>query len=69
MTSARDTRPAGSPPPFSPSIVVSRVSGRIPEWKAHTSMRQARQAMAYHRAYSQTTEVWEFADGTWRQTK
>jgi hypothetical protein len=65
VTRAHDTRLAGSPPPFSPSVVVSRVSGRRPEWKAHTSMRQAHQAMAYHRAYSQTVEVWEHRGGDW----
>jgi hypothetical protein len=68
-TKYRDPRPPGSPPEFEPPTVVTRVKGRRPEWKAHTGKAQAHSAVAFHGYRNSDVEVWEFTDGTWRQTK
>lgn len=65
MSLYHDTRPFGSPPPFDVTPFVTRVSGRRPAWKQHTTLRNARAALAIRR-YTHDAEIWLIEDGEWR---
>jgi len=66
VSTSWDQRDAGSPPPFDPQTFVTRVSERSPEWKSHTSLGTARQAIGYRRrGYRMIREIWVHQDGEW----
>jgi hypothetical protein len=62
-----DDRPAGSPPDSEPVTVWTRIRGRYPEWKAHTSLRAARAAVTYAHGDGRRhlVELWTWDGSAW----
>lgn len=62
-----DARPAGSEPPVERLAYMSRVTGRTPEWRAHSTLKAARCALSVRRFWERTElqgarEIWEYSE-------
>lgn len=62
-----------TPPPFKHPVAATRIYDRIPEWKYHTSIGLAKNAIAYSVDYNHVTresyaregEIWTYINGVW----